>query len=136
MLLNKIEFMLLNKIKQMIGISLLMLLIVSCQDKPSKVPGLDSGKAEVSDFSMEPNVRVALFNESDIQNGKSPELNYGSMDTYFITLDKITYMVDYTDKEDFKNLKKGEKLTFRAPGKIARKELNGQNYRVVRLNEL
>ena len=128
--------MLLNKIKQMIGISLLMLLVMSCQTKPSKIPGLDKGKAEVSDFSMEPNIRIALFNESDIQNGKSPELIYGSMDTYFITLDKVTYMVDWNDKEDFKNLKKGEKLTFRATGMIARKELNGQNYRVVRLNEL
>ncbi len=128
--------MLLNKIKKIIGISLLLLLIVSCQDKPSKVSGLDKGKAEVSDFSIEPNIRIALFEESDIQNGKSPELTYGSMDAYFITLDKTTYMVDYTDKEDFKNLKKGEKLTFRATGKIARKELNGQNYRVVHLNEL
>lgn len=117
------------------SLGLLVLLLVSCQKASLEAPGQDRGQGKVDDFSMEPNIRIALYQAHDLTDQKEPEITYGSMDTYFITLDKITYMVDWNDKDDFKNLKKGEKLMFRATGMLARKEKTGENFKVIRLNE-
>lgn len=113
---------------------LLAVLLSACQTASLEAPGSDSGEGPVTDFSIEKNTRIALFRKEDIKDGKA--LTYGAMDAYFVTIGTVTYMVEWNDLADYKNLKKGEKLTFRTSGFVARKEKTGENFRVVRLNEL
>lgn len=116
--------------------SLLALMLSACQTASLEAPGPDSGEEPVTDFSIEKDIRIALFRKEDIKDGKVPELTYGRMDAHFVTLGTVTYMVDWDDLPDFKNLKKGEKTKFRSNGFLARKEKTGENFKVVRLNEL
>lgn len=116
---------------------------VSCQSKVSlETKGLNRGQGEVRDFNFESNVRVALVDNRQLEElktqaeSKAPELTYGGMDIRFITLDDVTYMVHWDDEQDFKNLKRGEKINFRSSDYMARVEKTGQNYKVIFLNEL
>ncbi|MEZ0369530.1 MAG: hypothetical protein ACAI44_10625 [Candidatus Sericytochromatia bacterium] len=115
---------------------LLVLLLSACQSASLEAPGSDAGEDKVQDFSIEPNIRVALYRREEIKDGKRPTLTFGSMDGHFVTIGNVSYMVDWNDLEDFKNLKKGEKLRFKTTGFLARKEKSGENFRVVRINEL
>lgn len=118
---------------------LLALALSACQTASLEAPGSDKGNGPVTDFSMEQNIRIALFHADEVKKdgkGPGPTLTYGAMDAHFVTIGTVTYMVDWNDLADFKNLKKGEKINFRANGYIARKEKTGENFRVVRLNEL
>lgn len=115
---------------------LLALTLAGCEPASLEAPGKDHGNGPVTDFSIENNIHIALIPEEKIKDGKAPDLTYGSMDAHFVTIDGVTYMVDWNDLNDFKNLKKGEKLNFRSNGYIARKESTGENFRVVKLNEL
>lgn len=119
-----------------LALGLCAFVLVSCQEVSLKAPGAVEGQGEVQDFSIEQNVRVALYSSQEVDKGLRPKLDWGSMDVRLITIDGVTYMVDWEDLKDFKNLKKGEKLHFRATDYIARIEHEGKNYRVVRLNEL
>ena len=58
------------------------------------------------------------------------------MDAHFVTLGETTFMVDWNDLEDFKALKKGQDIPYRASGYIARLEKNGKVFQVIRLNEI
>ncbi|MGV3525679.1 MAG: hypothetical protein ACO1RX_15765 [Candidatus Sericytochromatia bacterium] len=124
--------------KRIVMLVLAGLCLLGCQQTVSlEAPGEDRGLGNLNDFNIEKNVRVALYQASDVKEGKEPpELTYGSMDAQFVTLDNVIYMVDWNDQEDFKNLKKGEKLHFRATGYLAKVEGATQNYRVVKLNEM
>lgn len=114
-----------------------MLLLTACQQTASlEAPGKEFGEGAVDDFNIEPNTSMALFKASEIKDGKLGELPYGRMDAHLVTLDQITYMVDWNDLQDFKSLKKGEKINFRATGYIARREKSGENFRVIKLNEM
>ncbi|PIQ24333.1 hypothetical protein COW36_24075 [bacterium (Candidatus Blackallbacteria) CG17_big_fil_post_rev_8_21_14_2_50_48_46] len=117
---------------------LVFLCFLPACENPSLDPGgQERGKGKVVDFSLEPNIRVALYLEVDLKSGKKTELNYGAMDAYFVTLDdNITYMVDWNDIEDFKSLKKGQEVPYRSNGYFARLEKNGKVFRVIRLNEI
>lgn len=111
--------------------------LLSCQSASLEAPGSEKGKANVEDFNIEKNIKVAFYMESDLADkSKSPELTYGSMDAYFVTLDGVEYMVDWNDLDDYKALKKGENITFRATGRLARIEQTGKNVRVIVLNEM
>ena len=110
--------------------------ISACESAPLEAPGPDRGRGDVKDFIIEPNTRIALINELELQENKNPEINYGAMDAHFVTIDDVTYMVEWNDLEDFKNLKQGEVVTFRSAGYIARVEKTGKTYRVIRLHEL
>ncbi|MBF2053806.1 MAG: hypothetical protein IGS03_10145 [Candidatus Sericytochromatia bacterium] len=117
--------------------ALICLMVISaCESAPLEAPGPDKGRGNVKDFIIEPNIRVALINEIELEQNKNPEINYGAMDAHFVTIDDITYMIEWNDLEDFKNLKQGEEVTFRAAGYIARVEKTGKTYRVIRLHEL
>jgi len=111
-------------------------LLTSCKEVSLEAPGEREGQGKIEDFSVEPNTRVALYSDQELQTGTRPDLVYGAMDIHLVTIDGTTYMVDWDDLEDFKNLEKGEVLHFRANDYIARLEKKGINYRVVRLNEL
>lgn len=113
-----------------------LMVLSACESAPLEAPGPDRGRGNVKDFSIESNLRVALITETELKANKAPELNYGAMDAHFVTIDDITYMVEWNDIEDFKNLKQGEEVTFRADGYIARVEKTGKTYRVIRLHEL
>lgn len=114
-----------------------MFLLASCDKEISlQAPGEREGQGEVQDFSIESNARVALYSDQALQKGEHPELVYGNMDLHLVTIDGVTYIVDWNDLEDFKNLKKGEKLHFRGNDYIAHIEKQEKNYRVIRLNEL
>lgn len=113
---------------------LLALTLAACQTASLEAPGIDRGQGTVTDFSTEPNIHVAFYQPPAA--GTTPDLKYGSMDANFITIDDVTYMVEWNDTADFKSLKKGEKLNFRATGMFARKQTSGQNYRVILLNEM
>jgi hypothetical protein len=45
-------------------------------------------------------------------------------------------MVEWNDLDDFKSLKKGQEIPYRASGYIARLEKNGKVFQVIRLNEI
>jgi len=114
------------------------LCLIACEPSspPLEAPGPDRGTGSVKDFNIERNIKVALVNESDLQDNQTPELTYGSMDAHFVTIDDNEYMVEWNDLEDFKNLKKGEKVNFRANGYLAKVEKTGKTHRVIRLHEL
>ncbi len=114
---------------------LLGLILTACETASLEAPGSDKGQGAVTDFSIEPNTRVALYSRPT-QGEAPPELSYGSMDAHFVTIDNVTYMVDWNDVADFKSLKNGDKIFFKATGKLARKEKTGQNYKVILLNEM
>jgi len=114
--------------------SLLVLLLSACPSESLEAPGVDTGEEIVKDFSMEPNIRMAVYRKEEIKDGKQPKLTYGSLDAYFVTLGEVVYMVDWNDLADFKNLKRGEKLKFRGTGFLARKEKTGENFKVVTLH--
>lgn len=114
----------------------LVVSVVACDQSNLDPGGEDYGEGKVADFSIEKNIRVALYSKSELKKGKKPELTYGSMDGYFVTIGETTYMVDWNDIEDFKTLQKGETVRFRASNYIARLEKNGKVFRVIRLNEL
>ncbi len=110
--------------------------LTACQAEVSfETKGADRGKAKITDFNTEANTRVALIDKRKLEGEAKPELNYGSMDANFITLDGTTYMVHWNDTEDFKNIKRGEQMNFRASDYVARLEKKGQNYKVIFLNE-
>src|SRR3990167_1035778 len=88
---------------------LLLLLFVGCENANLDPGGVEKGKGKVVDFAMEPNIRVALYLDSELKAGKKPNLEYGSMDAHFVTLDNTTFMVEWNDLEDFKSLKKKSK---------------------------
>ncbi|MGE3724091.1 MAG: hypothetical protein AB7I41_00965 [Candidatus Sericytochromatia bacterium] len=115
---------------------LLMLFFVGCENANLDPGGVEKGKGKVVDFTMEPNTRVALYLDSELKAGKKPNLEYGSMDAHFVTLDNTTFMVDWNDLADFKSLKKGQDIPYRASGYIARLEKNGKVFQVIRLNEI
>lgn len=115
---------------------LCLVMLFACNSEPLEAPGPDHGRGRVKDFSIEPNLRVALIVEQELQENKTPEINYGAMDAHFVTIDDITYMIEWNNLENFKNLKQGEEVNFRAAGYIARVEKTGKNYRVIRLHEL
>ncbi len=115
---------------------LLLLLFVGCENANLDPGGVEKGKGKVVDFAMEPNIRVALYLDSELKAGKKPNLEYGSMDAHFVTLDNTTFMVEWNDLEDFKSLKKGQEIPYRASGYIARLEKNGKVFQVIRLNEI
>lgn len=122
---------------------LLVLGLSACEQTASlDAPGRDYGVAKVKDFQIENNVRVALFKQSEVTEDKQPELTYGSMDAHFVSLEDakegktIDYMVDWKDLQDFKNLKRGEEINFRATDHRARLEKNGKIYRVISLYEM
>lgn len=115
---------------------LLTVSVAACEQANLDPGGDDRGEGKVADFSIEKNIRVALYSKSELKKGKKPELTYGSMDSYFVTIGEITYMVDWNDLEDFKTLQKGQTINFRASDYIARLEKNGKVFRVIRLNEL
>ncbi|PKL79261.1 MAG: hypothetical protein CVV27_02110 [Candidatus Melainabacteria bacterium HGW-Melainabacteria-1] len=126
-----------KQLPRLASAALLCLVLVACPQSASlEAPGAENGTGPVNDFNIESNVRVALFEKSQAEGDKVPELTYGAMDAHFVTIDQIAYMVDWNDLEDFKNLKTGEKISFRATGYIARLEKNGNNFRVIRLNEM
>jgi len=112
-----------------------LLVFVACQPASLKAPGLERGEGMVQDFSISPNTRMALYKPEDIEGDKQPELTFGSMDVHFVTIDETTYMVDWSDIDDFKSLKIGEKTSFLSSGFLAREEKTGKNYRVIKLNE-
>jgi len=128
--------------KNVLILLLCVFCMVNCQEKRSlEAKGADRGNAEVKDFNRETNLRVALIEKAELEAAqkdpsKKPELTYGGMDVRFLTLDDVTYIVHWNDDQDFKNLKRGEKVTFRASDYIARVEKTGQNYKVIFLNEL
>jgi hypothetical protein len=111
------------------------LLFVSCDSQPLEAPGLEQGRGKVTDFNIEPNLRVALINELELKDNTTPELNYGAMDTHFVTIDDVTYMVEWNDLDDFKNLKQNEEISFKSASYLARVEKTGKTYRVIRLHE-
>lgn len=115
---------------------LCLFFFVGCENANLDPGGVEKGHGKVVDFTMEPNIRVALYLDSELKAGKKPKLEYGSMDAHFVTLDDKTYMVDWNDLEDFKSLKKGQNTTYRASGYIARLEKNGKVFQVIRLNEI
>lgn len=103
--------------------------------------GIDRGQGVVKDFNFETNVRVALIDKRTLEevkqaSDKKPELTYGAMDVRFVTLDDVTYMVHWNDDQDFRNIKRGEKVNFRASEYVGHIEKNGQNYKVIFLHEL
>ncbi len=104
--------------------------------------GIDRGQGVVKDFNFETNVRVALIDKRELEEAKSqeankkPELTYGAMDVRFVTLDDVTYMVHWNDDQDFRNIKRGEKVNFRASEYVGHTEKDGQNYKVIFLHEL
>lgn len=128
--------MMIKHLGRWLSTGLLALTLAACETTSLKAPGAEKGTGSVTDFSLEPNTRVALYKEAEMADGKQPELTYGSMDAYFVTIDDVTYMVHYDDQAEFKSLKKGDKIAFKATGDYARKEKNGQNYRVILLNEM
>ncbi len=109
--------------------------LMACKPASLEAPGSDKGFGTVQDFSISPNVRMALYSSSDTEAEKQPELEFGSMDVHYVTLDGTTYMVDWSDIEDFKSLKIGAQIPFRSNGYLAREESTGKNYRVIMLNE-
>lgn len=125
-----------QQVVRWLGAGLMVLALGACKPVSLETAGKDSGREPVTDFSIEKNIKIALFQKDELNSEKGPALNYGSMDAYFVTLGTVTYMVDWNDLADFKNLKKGEKTNFRANGYIARKEKTGENFKVIRLNEL
>ena len=75
----------------------------SCQAELSlETKGADRGKAKIQDFNTEKNLRVALFDTRKVTDEKKPEINYGSMDANFVTLDSVVYMVHWNDTDDYK----------------------------------
>jgi len=125
-----------QQVVRWLGAGLIALALGACKPASYAAPGIDIGRAPVTDFSIEKNIKIALFHKEDIQPNKVPNLTYGAMDAHFITLGTVTYMVDWDDLADFKNLKKGEEINFKANGYLARKEKTGENFKVIRLNEL
>lgn len=121
-------------IRILIG-GLFLLSLAACQPASLKAPGAERGEGLVQDFSISPNTRMALYQPEDAEADKQPELTFGSMDVHFVTIDDVTYMVDWSDVEDFKSLKIGEKANFMSNGFLAREEKTGKNYRVIKLNE-
>jgi hypothetical protein len=119
-----------------ITLFLCFILLFGCENANLDPGGVEKGSGKVADFAMEPNIRVALYKDIDLKAGKKPELSYGSMDAYFVTLDATTFMIDWNDLEDFKSLKKGQSVNYRASGYIARLEKNGKVFQVIRLNEI
>ena len=120
----------------MIVVLLLCFSLSSCEQQDLSPPGAEYGIAVIKDFSSTPNVKIALFKEAELDSGQKIELSYGAMDASFIILDDVEYMVDWNDLDDFKNLKRGEKMHFRSNGYVARMEKTGKVYRVVMLNVL
>lgn len=120
-----------------------LLSVTACQKEVSlKAKGIDRGQGKVIDFNFETNVKVALVEQRRIDElqaqdpPKQPELNFGSMDVRYVTIDDVTYVVHWEDEQDFKNIRRGEKVNFRASDYIARVEKTGQNYKVIFLHEL
>lgn len=126
--------MIVKQLSRWVSTGLLALVLAACETASLEAPGIDRGQGIVADFSIEPNINIALYDPPHA--GLSPDLTYGSMDAHFVTLDDVTYFVDWNDVNDFKSLKKGDKINFRATGKLARKQNNGQNYKVILLNEM
>ncbi len=128
--------------KKLLVLFLSVFCVVSCQSTRSlEAKGDDRGNAKVKDFNLETNVRVALIEKAQLEEAKDnssklPELTYGGMDVRFLTLDDVTFIVHWDDNDDFKNLKRGEKINFRSSDYVARVEKTGQNYKVIFLNEL
>lgn len=114
----------------------LMGFMAACKPASLEAPGPLFGNGVVEDFSQEPNIRVALYHENDLKANKKIELTFGAMDTSFITLSGVRYMVDWNDLEDFKKIKTGEKITFRSSGYVARIEKYGKSFKVIKLNEM
>ena len=112
------------------------LALISCQEANLDPGGEERGTGKVADFSIEKNIRVALYSKRELKSGKKPELTYGSMDSHFVTIGETTYMVEWNDIQDFKTLQKGQDISFRASDYIARLEKNGKLFRVIRLNEM
>ena len=115
-----------------------MALLFGCEQETSgslQPPGEIRGKAVLTDFNVQTNIRVALYREQALKEG-TVKLTYGAMDANFVTLGKITYMVNWNDIEDFKNLKKGEEVSFRSAEYIAKEEKSGRVYRVINLHEM
>lgn len=113
-----------------------VLLLLGCQETNLDPGGEERGSGKVTDFSIEKNLRVALYSKRQLKSGQKPELTYGSMDSHFITIGTATYMVEWNDIADFKALQKGQDISFRASDYIARLEKNGKLFRVIRLNEM
>jgi hypothetical protein len=112
------------------------LILTACEEARLDPGGEERGMGKVTDFSIEKNIRIALYSKSGLKTGKKPELTYGSMDSHFITIGETTYMVEWNDIADFKALQKGQEVSFRASDYIARLEKNGKLFRVIRLNEM
>lgn len=125
-----------QQVVRWLGAGLMVLALGACKPVSLETAGADNGRGPVTDFSIEKNIKIALFQKEELKSEKGPTLTYGSMDGYFVTIGTATYMVDWNDLADFKNLKKGEEITYRSNGYIARKEKTGENFKVVRLNEL
>ena len=130
-------------VKSLIIGSFFTLGLSACKKEVSlEARGIDRGQGVVKDFNFETNVRVALIDKRSLEDAKSqgpdskPELTYGAMDVRFVTLDDVTYMVHWNDDQDFRNIKRGEKVNFRASEYVGHIEKNGQNYKVIFLHEL
>lgn len=110
-------------------VATISLFVAGCGSENLSVDTPESGIGTIAVIESEMASTAAIYSDPKVPG----ELRYGSLKLLNVTIDKNPMVVDWNDEGIYKELKVGDKVSFRANGQFVHVKRAGGNgaYRVV-----